>query len=269
MTTIRISDPDDSRLDPYRDLPTSNPFRDSKHFIAEGDKVVDRLIASGIPIESVLVDSRFHDRLSANLAPETPIFVIERELIEQVVGFRFHRGFLARGVRQPSRSLQEILPSSEAPCQLLVVSEIQDPTNLGTIIRSAAAFGIEAIVLGPKSADAFSRRVIRVSMGAVFHIPLVRYESEHQLVQELEKHSVAVVGTTLEANATDIRDFVFPRRLAIILGNEGHGLAEDWNSICHHWVTIPMAKKIDSLNASVAAGVFLYAAWRSTARRDA
>src|SRR6185436_10253158 len=166
---------DDSRLAPYRDLSERNLTRQSGLFIAEGEKVAARLFESRFETASILAELPLATKYAPRVPPHTPIYVASRELLEATVGFNFHRGIVACGRRQPVPQIVDLLEQlpAAADSTLVVCPDVQDPTNLGSIIRSAAAFGCAALLLGGKCADPFSRRVLRVSMGAALQLPIV------------------------------------------------------------------------------------------------
>ena len=172
MTRISVDSIDDARLAPYRELNHRNLTRQSGLFIAEGDKVVERLIASRYPVASLLAEAEWAERLESQLPAETPIYVAEPKLLQTTIGFNFHRGVLACGRRLHLPAVDDLVVSASRQPTFLVCPEIHDPTNLGSIIRTAAAFGCVGIVLGGHCADPFSRRVLRVSMGAALHLPI-------------------------------------------------------------------------------------------------
>src|SRR5436305_1663084 len=162
-----VSSIDDPRLAPYRELNQRNLTRQSGLFITEGEKVVERLIESRFATVSVLAEPAYAERYEPRLPADVPIYVASRGLLQATIGFHFHRGILACGRREPVASVETILASLGAARSTIVVCpDVQDPTNLGSIIRSAAAFGCAAVLLGGKCADPLSRRVLRVSMGA-------------------------------------------------------------------------------------------------------
>lgn len=249
----------DPRVAPYAQLSQTNLTRGSQLFVAEGDKVVQRLIDSDFVVDSILAEEAWAARLEPLVPPATPIYVIERALMTELVGFRFHRGVLACGRRNPPSSLVEILPPENEPALVLVCPAVQDPTNLGSIIRTAAAMGASALLLGSECADPFSRRVLRVSMGSVLFLPL---RESPDLVGDVvalrEQQGFEVLATVLDENATPLEQVARPRRLALVLGSEGHGLDERWLQLCPQQITLPMRAGIDSLNVSIAAAVFLY-----------
>jgi tRNA G18 (ribose-2'-O)-methylase SpoU len=259
MPRIPIPSLDDPRVAPYRQLSQSNLTRGSRLFVAEGDKVVERLVDSSFVTDSLLAEEAWADRLEPRLPPETPIYVVPREFMTELVGFRFHRGVLACGRRQPVPELAAMLPPAGSPGTILVCPAVQDPTNLGSIIRSAAALGVSSILLGSDCADPFSRRVLRVSMGSVMFLPV---RESPDLVADVvalrEQHGFDVLATVLDENATPLAEVPRPKRLALVLGSEGHGLDARWLELCPRQITLPMQSGIDSLNVAIAAAVFLY-----------
>jgi tRNA G18 (ribose-2'-O)-methylase SpoU len=251
-----LSDP---RLAPYARLNQSNLTRGSGLFVAEGDKVVERLIDSDFEVDSLLAEDEWAARLGSRLSPGTPIYVATRELMSELIGFRFHRGVLACGRRKPAPTLEQILPPADQSATLLVCPAVQDPTNLGSIVRSAAALGATAILLGSECADPFSRRVLRVSMGSVLYLPIRESpDLAADIIALREQHGFEMLATVLDPRATPLAEVSRPRRLALVLGSEGHGLDERWLQLSSGQITLPMQAGIDSLNVAIAAAVFLY-----------
>jgi tRNA G18 (ribose-2'-O)-methylase SpoU len=258
MPRIPVHSIDDPRLAPYRELNQRNLTRQSGLFIAEGDKVTERLIASRFPVDSLLVETDRAERLEPQLPPKTPIYVADRRLLKATIGFNFHRGVLGCGRRLAGPSTAEIANASDDRATILVCPNVQDPTNLGSIIRSAAAFGCAGLVLGSQCADPFSRRVLRVSMGAALHLPIVESRDLAADLDALRRAGYTLVATVIDSTAEPLASVQRPEKLALLLGSEGHGLGPDWLSRCDRKVTIPMQLGIDSLNVAVAAAVFLY-----------
>lgn len=277
MPLVPTADPDDRRLDPYRQLKRTNETSRRGLFIAEGDKLVERLLDSRLTVESVLLSERFVDAFAGRVPGEIPTLVVPEAWIETLVGFNFHRGVLACGRRpaQPptleelSRSGRNLLANDAGaggvrPLTFVVCPDVQDPENLGAIVRLAAGFGATGLVLGPNSADPFSRRVQRVSMGTVYRLPIVPVDDVVASLQELrERCSVESWAAVLDAAATPLERLTRPERLALVFGSEGHGLAADVVAACDRRVTIPMRADVDSFNVAVAAGIFLYETTRT------
>jgi tRNA G18 (ribose-2'-O)-methylase SpoU len=265
MAVIQIDTIDDPRLAIYRDLPRQNLTRHSRRFIAEGDKVVERLVESCYPVESLLAEAELAERFAPRLPPDTPIYVVPKPLLQEAVGFRFHRGVLACGIRKPGPALSDLVQhaSTQHAATFVVCPDVQDPTNLGSIIRSAAAFGCGGIILGAKCADPFSRRVLRVSMAASLQLPIVESRDLAADLQQVAAAGFEVLATVLDSSAETLSGFERRDRMAILFGSEGHGLAEEWLALADRRVTIPMAAGIDSLNVAVAAAVVLWQVCRS------
>lgn len=264
MSRIPIDDLADPRLAPYRELNQRNLIRGSGLFIAEGDKVTERLIASRYPVDSLLAEEDQAARLAPRLPDQTPIYVVSRKLLEATIGFNFHRGVLACGRRLPGPTVAEVAgDDSASTATILVCPEVHDPTNLGSIIRTAAALGCQAMILGERSADPFSRRVLRVSMGAALQLPIVESNNLAVDLVALRNRGYSLAATVLDPAAQPLRTFLPPPKLAILLGSEGHGLTPEWLGLCDRRITIPMALGIDSLNVAVAAAVMLYHCTRS------
>jgi len=267
MTLVPVESIDDPRLAPYRQLNERNLTRQSGLFIAEGEKVVERLIGSRFEVASILAEPAHAERYAERLATDVPIYVASRSLLEATIGFNFHRGVLACGRRSSEMTVAALLESSAARSTLVVCPVVQDPTNLGSVIRTTAAFGCAGIVLGPSCADAFSRRVVRVSMGAALHLPIVESSALLADLQRLKDAGFELVATVVGDSAAEpLWSFRPSSPAAILFGSEGHGLAAEHLALCHRRVTIPMQLGVDSLNVAVAAAVVLYELTRAGQR---
>lgn len=250
---------DDPRIAVYRDLPRSNLTRPSGLFIAEGWLVVERLLRSRFLIESVLLDDKFVDELLPKFSPDTRVFVIPHSLMNEVVGFKFHRGVLACGRRSDGLDWNEFLASSRPTLTVVVAADVNDPENMGCILRNSAAFGVDLVLASARCADPFSRRVLRTSMGTVFQLPLMMSRDLAADVARLQaEYGVEFAATTLDVSAEPLYDAARPDRFALVLGNEGHGIPAEVQASCRRAVTLPMRGGTDSLNVGVASGIFLY-----------
>jgi tRNA G18 (ribose-2'-O)-methylase SpoU len=259
MPTIRIDTEDDPRIALYRDLPNSNSRFCPQRFIVEGRLLVERLVNSEYAVESLLVDERHPELVPERLAPEVPVYTAPAELLSGVLGFKFHRGVLACGLRKTQETLADTIAKAGSACTVVVCVGVQDPINLGGILRNCLAFGVQVVLLAPPCADPFSRRVSRVSMGAVFKLNLVPVTDLMAELQCLhQEHLFELAATVLNEDAEDLATAARPQRLALLFGNEGYGLNADVVDLCQRQVNIPMCCGTDSLNASVASGVFLY-----------
>jgi tRNA G18 (ribose-2'-O)-methylase SpoU len=251
---------DDARLDPYRDLKRTNRTRDADWFIAEGRWVVRRLLESDVQVVSVLLAESAADEFRARITADVPVFVLPTKLVSELVGFQFHRGVLACGRRTKRTSLTDCPPTDADSTATWVCCPFTVlPDNLGSIIRICTAFGVDAMIVGKHSADPFSRRAIRVSMGNIFRLPIVEPEFLSATLTELKaRHEFAIVAASGSATASSLPMPRPGRRMVLLLGNEAHGLDDELLALCDLQVTIPMSGATDSLNVTSAAAVLLY-----------
>jgi tRNA G18 (ribose-2'-O)-methylase SpoU len=258
MPELVIESADDPRLDPYRDL-KSPESRRRETFITEGEKLVLRLIDSPCHTESILCTAAVRERLGDKLPQHLPIYIAPTPVISGLIGFQFHRGILACGRRPPPVSLAAVCRARPPGERSLIVAcpEIRDPTNLGTIIRTAAAFGACGLVAGLAGTDPFSRRVLRTSMGSVLRLPIVQTDNWHFVLDTLHQSGFETVAAVVDPSAERLTDARRPRRTALFFGNEDEGLPAGLAAACRRRVTLPMAHGVDSLNVAVAAGILL------------
>lgn len=260
MPIISVTSVDDARLTAYRNLPSSRGDRREGRFVVEGRWLVERMLASWPDIDSLLVEEKRLDELPVDIPAEIPIYSAPSLLLKEIIGFHFHRGILGCGRRRPTCRLLNILNDRMLPWRVVVSVGLQDPENLGGLIRNAAAFGATAVVVGHGSADPFSRRVLRVSMGNAFRLPIVESDDlPADLLELRDQMDCELLATTLSSpRAEPLHQARCGQKLALLFGNEGNGLADEWLAACQRHVTIPMYLGTDSLNVSVASGIFLY-----------
>ncbi|WP_437224434.1 TrmH family RNA methyltransferase [Planctomicrobium sp. SH661] len=259
MPEILIESLDDPRLAPYRNLKRMNLTRWSGMFIAEGMRLVERLLESDFEVDSILVSEAHLRRLSPETIARTQVFIAPLKLLESIIGFQFHSGMLACGRRKQQVPLHDWLPPRPAPALIVGCPQTADPDNLGTIIRIAAAFGAQGIMTGKGAADPFSRRTLRISMGNAFYLPI--YEAvdfQHEMQRMQQEFGFNVLASLLDPQAEPLAEIRRSHRTLLLLGNEDDGLAPELASLADQKVIIPMAEKIDSLNVGIAAGVMLY-----------
>jgi tRNA G18 (ribose-2'-O)-methylase SpoU len=256
---IDITSLDDARLAPYRSVKEAELARDGDRFIAEGHFVVQRLLRSDFEVESVLLAQRQVEPMRAFLRPGVPVYVAPDATLREILGFQFHSGVIAVARRKPPRPLGEVIDLSRPRLTLVVLPETSGLQNVGSIIRIAAAFGIDAVVVGEKSADPFYRLPVRVSMGNCFRLPVVRSSNLAADLTELrDQWGIEMMATVCEEPAEPLAQTMRPARVALLFGGEGYGLSPQWLQLCHRRVTIPMQGGTDSLNVAVSAAVFLY-----------
>ena len=259
MAVVYLDSSEDQRLAPYRDL-SSRPARsDDRRFIVEGRFLVERLLASTLTTESILTDAARAPKLPREVDERTTVLVLPSGTIDQLVGFRFHRGVLACGLRCSLPAIDDFGPVVQTSTLMVVCSQVGDPANLGGILRNCAAFGATAVLLGPGCADPFSRRALRVSMGAVFKLAIATSQSFAADLRRLtDLHNVTLVATVLDEDAEPLSQVERMERIGLVIGNEGFGLSDETVSLCQRKVTIPLQSGVDSLNTAVASGIVLY-----------
>ena len=258
LAVRELDSAEDERLEVYRDLRT-RPGSDPGRFIVEGEHLLGRLVTSEVELESVLVSTRKWPGLRPVVPVETPIYVLSDSEIEKVVGFKFHRGVLGCGIRPAERPIEEIFSSSNRPRGIIACPEISAAENLGSIIRTGRCLGVDALVLGERCTDAYSRRCIRVSMGTAFSLAIYKCNS---IIDDLRRfrstRDVQFIAAGADPGARPLVSVQPAGSWCLFLGNEENGLGKEVLEICDTRVRIPMAEGADSLNVSVAAGIILH-----------
>jgi tRNA G18 (ribose-2'-O)-methylase SpoU len=267
---IDVDDLSDPRLRDYTSL-TDMKLRRAMEpaqglFMAEGAQVIRRALRAGHGVRSILSAPRWLQELGDVLAAASeqgaPVFVASEEQLEAITGFHVHRGALAAMHRPVPRPVADVVAGAK---RIAVLEDLADPTNLGAVFRSAAALGVEAVLVTPECADPLYRRSVKVSMGTVFAVPWTRLTSWPAGIDELRAlgFTVAALGLTDDAITLDELAAAPPERLAWVLGTEGDGLAPTTLAAADHTVRIPMASGVDSLNVAAAGAV---AFWATRAR---
>jgi tRNA G18 (ribose-2'-O)-methylase SpoU len=264
-TRTPVSDPDDPRLADYVRLRETSLRRhlESTHglFIAEGEKVIRRAVESGYRPRSFLLAERWLPGLADVLRrwPEVPVYVVTEDLAEEVTGFHVHRGALASLHREVRHSVDDLLRTE----RLVVIEDVVDHTNVGAVLRNAAALGWDGVLLTPRAADPLYRRSVKVSMGAVFSLPWARLDDWATGPDRLRRAGFATVALTLAEDAVDLaavaaRLQASATKVAILLGTEGAGLSPHWTAKADIRAVIPMRQSIDSLNVAAASAIACY-----------
>lgn len=227
-------------------------------FIAESPLVIGRALDAGcVPVSFLMERKHVEGKGSEILArcPDVPVYAAELDVLTQITGFHLTRGMLC-AMRRPQ------LPAPEAICKsarrIAVLENVMNPTNLGAIFRSAAALGMEAVLLTSAGSDPLYRRALRVSMGTVFQVPWA-YLSDGW-TDFLHTLGFRTAAMALRDNSLHIADprLAAEEKLAIVLGTEGDGLASQTIADCDYTVRIPMMHGVDSLNVAAASAVAFY-----------
>ena len=256
----RIESIDDPRVAAYRNL-RDRTLRGENIFVAEGRLLTQRLLASPYEAQSIFVSDDYVDEF-APLVPEgVPLYVAAEPLLLEIVGFNFHRGALGAGRRGRMLTIEEMLgrQTLDAPLSLVVCPEITKPENMGLIFRTAVGLGVDGLVLGERCCDPFSRRCLRVSMGAVLNMPFVKSTDLLADLHDLKQRwGVELLAAVLDDSAQRLGEVCWPHRAGLVFGNEFDGIRDRWLDASTRRVTLPMHRGTDSLNLGVAAGIFVY-----------
>jgi tRNA G18 (ribose-2'-O)-methylase SpoU len=262
-----VDGPGDERLLDYTGL-TDVELRRRREpaeglFLAEGAGVVARALAAGFtPRSLLLLDARLERDDVVGVADQVaaagaPVYVTDARTMAGITGYDVHRGVLASFHRGPARSPADVIRGAR---RIAVFEDVVDHTNLGAAFRSAAALGIDAVLVTPRCADPLYRRAVRVSMGAVFDVPWARLTTWPD-VELLHGAGFVVAALSLEEDTMTLDELVARRdpQLALVFGTEGDGLGAATLADADLVVRIPMSGGVDSLNVAAAAAVAFYA----------
>jgi tRNA G18 (ribose-2'-O)-methylase SpoU len=260
MQPIRIDDPDDPRIAPYRNIRERDLAGRQGRFIAEGKVVLNVLFsARRFETESALV---LENRLQGTIdtlrqAPDgMPVYVATSAVMDAIAGFHMHRGILAIGRKRQPESVDEVLALLPARALVVALVGVSNHDNMGAIFRNAAAFGASAVVLDDTCCDPLYRKAIRVSVGAALKVPFATGGSAVELAAALEAHRFNQMALS-PGGAIDIRTIEKSDRMALYLGTEGEGLPDFLLSRLKT-VRISMAPGFDSLNVAAASAIALH-----------
>lgn len=263
MTGERVGAADDPRVADYVGL--TDGARRMKHrpeqgfFIAEGDQVIRRAAAAGYPARSILVSPGRWASLSSEIhALACPIYLADYVTLRLLTGFDVHRGVLASFGRLPTPAPSQILVAAR---RVLILEAMNNHTNLGAVFRSAAALGMDAVLLSPTCCDPLYRRAVRVSMGEVFNVPYAWLDDWPHALHQLAGDGFRLLAMTPAQDAVPLSELVIARtdRVAVLFGAEGPGLTPEAQAASTERVRIAMAPGVDSLNVGAAAAIACWA----------
>ena len=263
---ITISDFSDPRLDLFARLTEGQLRRRQESeqgiFIAESPKVIERALNGGYTPVALLREQKHIEGDGAPIiarCPEVPVYTASRQVLEALTGFALTRGVLCAMERRALPSVEELLQNAR---RVAVLEGIVDPTNVGAIFRSAAALNMDAVLVTPTCCDPLYRRAVRVSMGTVFQVPWTKIGDDHTQwphpgLERLQALGFKTAAMALRDDSVSIDDagLLSEDKLAIVLGTEGDGLANDTIANCDYTVKIPMSHEVDSLNVAAASAV--------------
>lgn len=250
---------DDPRIADYRHVVDPDHVRARSLFVAEGRLVVARLLA--LPrwqTHSILVTKAAADSLGATLHhADAPVYLVDQALMNDIGGFNIHRGCLALAARQPAQVLDRAL--ADRVRRVLILEGVSNPDNVGGLFRSAEAFGVDLVVLGPGCGDPLYRKAIRTSMASTLSVPFVQAGEWPEAIGLLRRSRFQVVALTPCDDALLIAEIIpAGPKIAVLAGAEGLGLSEPALAASDMRARVPMSGAIDSLNVTTAASIALY-----------
>lgn len=236
-------------------------------FIAESTRVIGHALDAGIcPVSFLMERRRIEGSARALLerCPDTPVYTAPDDVLEHLAGFSLSRGVFCAMERPRPRSIDEVCAQAK---RVALLVDIVDPTNVGAILRSAAALGADAVLLSPSCCDPLHRRAVRVSMGSVFQTPWARLPADgwpEAHFTSLRRMGMKLAALALREDALILGDprLAETERLALVLGTEGTGLPQALIEQCDFAVKIPMKNGVDSLNVAAASAVAFWALCR-------
>jgi tRNA G18 (ribose-2'-O)-methylase SpoU len=266
VPTIPVDDPADARIEEFLGLRDHELRRRRESpggdlagiFIAEGDLVVERALRAGYRLRSVLVDTTRTLPLPPSIAEAgAPVYAAGPEVVLRITGMAMHRGLIASLDRGPERDLEGVLA---AATRAVVLENVNNPTNLGVIARSAMGLGADALLLDPSCCDPLYRRASRVAMGEVFALPWARTRRFPEGLDPILAAGFSLLALTPDPGAEPIDDVAFApdERVALVLGAEGPGLTDETMDRIGRRVRIPLHAGVDSLNVGAAAAIACY-----------
>ena len=261
MPIIRVDDPGDPRIAAYRNVPDPDLLIQGGVFVAEGRLVVRRLIeGERFPVRSVMVTDAALVPLHAVLAThdELTVYLVPQSVMNGITGFNIHRGCLAIGERPRPREWREVTAGAR---RAIALERIANADNVGSVFRSAAAFGVDAVLLERTCTDPLYRKAIRTSMGAALTVPFATAQPWPDVLRQLACDGWEVVAMTPAASAPSLRVIaadVSSRPVVVVVGHEGEGLSDAVLAACTHRARIPMTDNVDSLNVATAAAIAMY-----------
>lgn len=216
-------------------------YRDSTNtFLIEGEHLLIEAHKENILKEVLVLEGE-----SINL--DIPITYVSKEVMKKISSMDSYPKVIG---------ICKKIEKKEIGNKLLILEDIQDPGNLGTIIRSSLAFGIDTIVVSPKTVDMYNSKVLRSTQGMIFHINIITKELS-SFINEIKQDNYKIYGTKVDGG-NDIRNINISEKFALIIGNEGQGMSENISNLCDEYLYIKMNNKVESLNAGVATSILLY-----------
>lgn len=237
----------------YKNL-RENAFMNDNSFIADSPKVVNEILQTSIEVKSILATQEYYDKFQSLVQNKNihKIYVATKEQMQSIVGHTIHHNCMLHAIRPQPESLENLSD------QIVMLDAITSTQNLGSIARSAAALGVNSLVVSKYSPHPYARRALRVSMGHISKLKYFIYDDILQTISLLQKNGYKVFGAEVNANSIPLQNIKIPKKWVVLLGHEGNGLAQEVIDACDQCVEIEMVEGVRSFNVGIAASILMY-----------
>lgn len=254
---VFINNIEDDRIKYYRSLRFTPPLHTNDSvFIAESEKVIIQLLKSNIEVLSLFLTLEHYNKhkelISTKNIDESMIFIADKEIMENIVGFNIHCGMMAMGKQPRLANLNELT------FPLVILNNIINSENIGSIIRNCAGFNIHSIIYDNKTANPYLRRSVKVSVGNIFNMKIYKSDNLSDTIEFLKSHKIEVIAAEITSISNSILEHNFHKNSAIVFGSEGNGIETNILNQCSKVLHIPINPAISSLNVSVSSAIFLF-----------
>lgn len=240
-----------SSVKTWMKLQTAKGRKKFGSYLLEGEHLVLEAIQSGVSIQQMMIREDVLEQYQSFVAAY-PTVIVSKEVFQKLANTSSSQGIIAVVPLEKKSS-----PSSVAPGRYLLLDAVQDPGNVGTIIRTADAAGFDGVFIGEGSVDLYNDKVVRSMQGSQFHIPIY-HDSMEQVIEKMHQCQIPVAITALHTQAVGLDYLTGKESIAIIMGNEGNGVRESLIPLATKVVKIPMYGKAESLNVAIAASILMY-----------
>jgi tRNA G18 (ribose-2'-O)-methylase SpoU len=250
---ILIDDIDIQELEIYSALRES-AFRADGSFVADSPKVVNLVLESDVELKSLLATQEYYDEFSTLIdSKDIPKkYLTTKEQMQRIVGHKIHHNCMLHGIRPSDATLEELGEG------VLLLDGITSAENVGSIVRSCAALGVDSLAISPQTPHPFNRRALRVAMGHSTHLKTYQYKDIKESIVAFQNQGYRVFAAEVSENSTMLSQVKVPKKWVLVMGHEGRGIADDILELCDEIVTIEMQEGVKSFNVGVAAALMMY-----------
>lgn len=266
ITIQRPSSLDVPELQPYRVRNNASELQQQGLFLAEGKRVVVRMLLSQIRTRSILTTEEVwrwvQQQVPHHCFETISLYLADRDFLSSLVGYDVQQPILALGEVPPDTTPEQLVAKKSRGCLFVASDRLMNPDNVGVILRNCAAFDVDLFIAGPSSASPYYRRAVRNSMGTVFSLPTYHSPSLEKTLSYLRGEKKFQIVGAHPSGSHSLQNFSFASNVCLVFGNEENGIGEEVLQCCTHTVSIPLKPSVDSFNVANAAAIFLWEAFR-------